>query len=356
MKPQFSHTAIALLATSASVAAQTATIDDAPEPYGIRIRVAGKVQFNYKTTFKDTRPVLANTPGLFDDGYVLVGSNTQTNLANPVTWNWGFNSDTQISGGELTLTRYDNVPRVGSIDGSGGSTAFGGEIWGMYDLYQFRIWNKRTATWGFEAGYSFSTVDSSAAATVAGTATRNQGRYSLGGIVPPQGPYQGQFNGPAGGAAAPVIDYNAIGNSSVTADGVNSFSGTVSSDIHSLKIGPWVDLPLSDRFSVGFGAGFCTVLAQADFTFQESTTFSGANAAAFANATQNLNLNVKRHDWRPGFYASARMNYMFTERWTAFGGVDIQSNSDLEFSAQGRGVKLGLGTVFGASAGVQFSF
>lgn len=364
MKPQFRHT-IALLATGATVAAQNNnnSLDDAPEPYGIRVRVAGKMQFNFKTSFKDTRPGLANTPGLFNDGYVLIGSNTQTNQAGAaqpgaVTWNWGYdNTASQVSGDTLTLTRYDNVARAGTLDGSGSSSAYGGEIWGMYELYQFRIWKKRMATWGFEAGYSFTTLDSSAAANVTGTATRSQGIYSLGGIVPPTGPYRGQFSGaPAGGGAAPVIDYAAIGSNFSQAASQNSFSGSVSSDIHSLKIGPWVDLPITDRFSIGLGAGYCTVLAQADFTFQETTTFSGPNAADFANAAQNLNVSASRHDWRPGLYASARLNYMFNQSWTVFGGVDVQSNSNLDFSAQGRGVKVNLGTVFGVTAGVQFSF
>ena len=39
-----------------------------------------------------------------------------------------------------------------------------------------------------------------------------------------------------------------------------------------------------------------------------------------------------------------------------FAGGDIQSNSDLNFSSQGRGAQIQLGSVFGALAGVQFKF
>jgi hypothetical protein len=120
-------------------------------------------------------------------------------------------------------------------------------------------------------------------------------------------------------------------------------------------LGPWVELPVTDRLTVGLGAGFCTIYAQADLRFSESTTFTG-NPAEFGVASQNLSVNASREDWRPGFYARALVDFAITPSWSVFAGGDIQSNSDLNFSSQGRGANIQLGSVFGAMAGVQFKF
>lgn len=358
------RSSVMLLAASAAALSARAQDEEAPEPLGIRFRVAGRVQFNLKASFTDARTPLSGAAGQFADGYVLLGSNTSASTnagvvaANPgaVTWNWGYQRADQVAGGELTLTRFDQVPRVGSLDGSGGSTAFGGELWAMYELYSFRSFGKRTGHWGLEAGYGFTTFDVSASGRVSGTATRNRSVYSLGGIVPPSPGYQGGVFGPVpGGPAAPVIDFAPLRSSSVQAAGVNALDAAISSDLHTVKFGPWVELPLTDRLTLGLGAGYCAVYAQADLQFTESTTFAG-NPAEFATATESLAVRATREDWRQGFYARALVDFAITPRWSVFGGGDIQSNSDLNFSAQGRGASVQLGSVFGAVAGVQFKF
>jgi len=364
MSPLIRRSSAMLLAASAAALSARAQDEDAPEPFGIRFRVTGRVQFNLKASFTDARTPLSGAAGQFGDGYVLLGSNTSTSTnagavtANPgaVTWNWGYQRADQVAADELTLTRFDQVPRVGSLDGSGGSTAFGGELWAMYELYSFRSFGKRTGHWGFEAGYGFTTFDASASGQVSGTATRNRSVYSLGGIVPPAPGYQGAFFGPVpGGPAAPVVDFAPVRSSSVQAAGVNSLDAALSSDLHAAKFGPWVELPVTDRLTVGLGAGYCAVYAQADLQFTEATAFTG-NPAEFAAATENLAVRATRDDWRPGFYARALVDFAITPRWSVFGGGDIQSNSDLNFTAQGRGASVQLGSVFGAIAGVQFKF
>jgi hypothetical protein len=373
MSPSIQRTALLLLATSAALSAR-AQNEDAPEPLGIRFRLAGRVQFNLKASFTDTQVPLSGAAGQFADGYVLLGSNTSTSTnagavsANPgsATWNWGYQRENQVAGNELTLTRFDQVPRVGTLDGSGGSTAYGGELWAMYELYSFRSFKKRTGHWGVEAGYGFTTFDASASSTVSGTATRRQSVYSLGGIVPPSAGYQGGYFGPVpGGPVAPVVDFDPVRSSEVpvrssevqdvSINSFNSLNAAVSTDLHTVKFGPWVELPVTDRLTVGLGAGFCTIYAQADLRFSESTTFTG-NLAKFGGETPNLTVNASRADWRPGFYARALVDFAITPSWSVFAGGDIQSNSDLNFSSQGRGTSIQLGSVFGAMAGVQFKF
>jgi len=363
MSPSIQRTALVFLATSAALTAR-AQDDEAPEPLGIRFRLAGRVQFNLKASFTDARTPLSGASGQFADGYVLLGSNTSTSTnagvvsANPgaVTWNWGYQRADQVSGNELTLTRYDQVPRVGTLEGDGGSMNYGGELWAMYELYSFKSFGKRTGHWGVEAGYGFSTFDASASGSVAGTATRNQSVYSLAGIVPPSPGYQGGYFGPVpGGPVAPVLDFAPLRSSSVQAAGLNSLDAALSVNLHTAKFGPWVELPVTDRLTLGLGAGYCTLYGQADLSFNESTTFTG-NPAAFGAASQTLSVNTSRDDWRPGFYARALVDFAITPSWSVFAGGDIQSNSDLNFSSQGRGAQIQLGSVFGALAGVQFKF
>jgi hypothetical protein len=364
MKPQIRHTILALVATGTAVGARAQSQsqlpdEDQPEPLGIRIRVQGRVQFGLQAKFTDTKAALSTAPGQFGDGYVLIGSNTSTNaagVANPgaVTWNWGYDNASQAAGGNLTLTRYDNVPRVGTLDG-GSSTAFGGELFGMYELYAFRAWSKKTAHWGLEAGYGYTMFDASASGSANGTATRNRSVYSLGGIVPPAPGYRGNYDGPIpGGPPAPILDFAPVGSSSVSSVGVNNLAASASTDLHSVKLGPWVELPLTEHLTLTASAGFCTVLAQADLSFTESSSFTNPALAGAAPGT--LVANASRQDWRPGFYAQTSLDFRITEHWSAFGGIQLQSNPDLKFSTLDRGVEIQLGSVFGATAGVQFSF
>ena len=128
MSPSIHRTALLFLATGAALSAR-AQDDDAPEPLGLRFRVAGRVQFNLKASFTDAQTPLSGAAGQFADGYVLLGSNSSTSTnagvvtANPgaTTWNWGYQRADQVSGNELTLTRFDQVPRVGTLDGNGNS-------------------------------------------------------------------------------------------------------------------------------------------------------------------------------------------------------------------------------------------
>ena len=168
--------------------------------------------------------------------------------------------------------------------------------------------------------------------------------------------YQGGYFGPVpGGPVAPVLDFAPLRSSSVQAAGLNSLDAALSVNLHTAKFGPWVELPVTDRLTLGLGAGYCTLYGQADLSFNESTTFTG-NPAAFGAASQTLSVKTSRDDWRPGFYARALVDFAITPSWSVFAGGDIQSNSDLNFSSQGRGAQIQLGSVFGALAGVQFKF
>ncbi len=367
MKSPLNPVAVLLLASTAALslrAQNNSANDDKPEPYGIRFRLSGRTQFNIKASVTDSKPILLGTTGLFGDGYVLSGSNSSTNaagLANPgsLTWNWGYNNASQISGDQLTLTRYNDIPRVGTVDASGGSTTFGGELFAGYELFESRVWKRRTAHWGVEMGYGFTTFNVTANGTQSGNGTRAQSLYSLGGIIPPSPGYRGNFNGPVpGGPIAPIIDFTPLSSSSSSALGTDTLNATISSDLHTVKLGPWVDLPMTDKITLGLGIGFCSVFAQADLAFQESLTFSGVNSADLNEAARQSTrvAAASRQDWCPGFYGQARISYAFNPRWSAFGGVDLQANRDLKFSSQDRGVAIELGSIFGASAGVQFSF
>jgi hypothetical protein len=247
------------------------------------------------------------------------------------------------------LTRYDNVPRAGVSDG-GSQTAFGGEISAAYEISRFRVWQKKEAAWGIQLGYGLTTFDSSASGDASSTVQQVTGVYGLttpGDILPPS-PYNGQSSD-----RGPLLN---LGANSITTNSIpgvrNSYSSKTSVDINTLKIGPWIDLPLAKKINLHVGVGYAAVYAQAEV--DATDTLTGVTLAPDRQPPGAY--HAARRNWEPGFFGSALLEYEFTDRWGAYLGVDFQHNSNLEFDAVGRRYEVEMGSVYGATAGVRFSF
>jgi hypothetical protein len=50
------------------------------------------------------------------------------------------------------------------------------------------------------------------------------------------------------------------------------------------------------------------------------------------------------------------VQYEFNRRVSAFAAAEFQVNQDLVFGAEGRQVRIGLGAIYGGSAGVRVAF
>jgi hypothetical protein len=332
-----------LLACAATGLAQNALAQefDQPEPMGFYFRAGVASRFNVKASITGARPLLPS--GVYDNGFVLpdIGG-----TASGKTWNWGYNSSGQLAGGQLILSRLDNVASFGQQNLDVSNPLLGGEIIGGAYLLEFNI-GKRAARLGIELGYSFSSFSSKMNFSSSSEAANlTVGAYDLNGVVPPEAPYAGNPQGPG-----PLINLDPSSFTTTTSPGSTAFQGTLESSLHELRLGPAIELDLTDRWMVGFGAGYSSLFVNSTLRYTETSTFEDSNFPGGASTA-----DINRAKWSPGLYAEIRASYRFTKNLSAYLGADAQSHKNVTFGDAAHQVKIGLGSTYGVKAGVSFGF
>ncbi len=313
-----------------------------PDQAGWFVRFGGRVSMGVKAQIRDTQAAPVSVAGAYDNGYVKPdagGSATST-------WNWGYNTASQIQAGNLVLQRIDGTPRVGGIDALKDDPHWGGELIAGFEFARFNI-GKREAKFGFEAGYSYSTLSSSQHAMATGTAVQTVDQFSLGGVIPPLAPYQGTFAGPG-----PLLSLNPSAHATTSSAATATLDSRLQTDFHTFRVGPWIEVPLSGRMSLGLSAGYATVYTGSSWDITESLAF--ANAALPAPTSVSIHTNGAH--WSPGAFAQARLQYRLTRHVGLYVGADMQYSTSSSVIAPGREVRFNLGTSYGGVAGVSLNF
>lgn len=315
-----------------------------PAP-GFWVRTGAVIRSGYNVQFTDSSAALPTGEGNYANGFVLPSVSTNS----PYTWNWGYQDASQVQGTTIAYERFDSRPRVGALE-SGTQSSFGGELRAGFEAFRFEVF-ERDVRFGLEAGYSYSSLSASASGSVTGNASYTRGVYSLIGpggtpIIPPTAPYAGTFGGPG-----PVITLAPLSINTLTGAGTSTVQFGLDADIHTFKLGPYFELPLSRRWVVGLSFGYCTVLPDSEFTIDEMTSYPGTDIPG-----STVRKTIRRSDWQPGGYAELRVNFEINRRVGVYVAGEFQYNEDLEFGGEGRTARVDLGGIYGASAGVRLSF
>jgi hypothetical protein len=314
---------------------------DQPEKTGWYTRIGAVARFNVKASIRSITP--AATPGVYDDGFVLPDN---SGTAGGKTWNWGYNSASQVAGNQINFSRYDSLPGVGTQDVNVSNPTLGGEIIAGYHFNDFKLL-KRPARFGIELGYGYSSFSQAMSFAGASTAMHTADGYGLGGVVPPVPPYAGNAAGPG-----PLLDLNAGSHSVVSSPAASAFDGSLKTSFHNLRIGPALEVDLSSRLSVSLGAGLSSVYADAKLDYTETVSFTNPAMPALAPT----NAKISHADWRPGAYAELLVSYRLTSLVGVFVGGDFQFNEKMTFGDAGHEVQVDPGTTFGAKAGAILRF
>lgn len=315
-----------------------------PAP-GFWFRTGGVLRSGYDVRFVDAAAPLPGGAGSFADGFVLPSISTNSTH----TWNWGYQDAAQVSGGNLQLQRYDSAPRVGSVDG-GSQTTYGGEIRAGFEAIRFELFG-RDVRFGFEGGYSYGEISASASGRASGLGSYSTASYPLVGpggqaVIPPLPPYAGTFGGPG-----PLIPLTPSVSGTQTGAGTAGSEFSLDATVHTFKVGPYFEVPLSRRWIVGLSFGYCTVLPDAEFQYRDVTTFPGTGIPDIREER-----TARRSDWQPGGYAELRAIFEINRRFALYVAGEFQYNEDLRFGAGGREAVIGMGGVYGATGGLRISF
>jgi hypothetical protein len=307
-----------------------------------RFRLSYRPGFNIKASFKELTtisPAIAGIDHNYVDGYNRVDN---TGNRQNYTWDWGIQNANQAPGdGYIYMHNMD----AGSVDDRTDDPQHGGEL--TYDR-QLGTWGK--AKWGIEAAANYTAIDISD--PWAGNVSLVTDAYQFpltypwlgtGGRVSPEHiPYNGTYY-PKYGNDTPLL--SDVPNRSYSQANVNA-RRTISADLYGFRLGPYIEYPLNDRWSVAMSGGLAIGYIDSEFSFVESV----------ANPEILRQGNTSDTDILVGGFVGVDISYSFNQNWSAFVGAQYQNLGTFEQTANNKRSELDLGTSLYATIGFGYSF
>jgi hypothetical protein len=332
--------AIALLPL-ASRADESRSEDVATNRFTLSARFGFNISAKFKSISAPTPPTVARTapdgqPYNYDDGYVH--TDVSENFGGQ-TWNWGYdNNSRQVVGNTIEMSRTisgGNIPSS-TVDAD---TGLGFEF-----AYSRQLGFKGKFRYGFEAAINYLNITCEDHSTFSVNGTRQVDAYGfIPGTTPPEAtpgnPYQGSFNGPGF-----VIDTNFVSRMEHAALGTGTGSHKLDADLWGLRLGPYAEFPLGDKWRVSLSAGLALGLVNADVSWKETVGTTGISASG------------QDDEFLIGGYAAANIAWDFSERWSAVAGVQYQGLGDYKHTFGGRRVELDLSSSIFVTVGLGFRF
>lgn len=350
MKPDYRRL---LACTFLIVVAQVRSAEvEQPEPFNRnRFSLSFDAGFNVQAEFRNNAPDITAPPatgsGLtgdpvnrnYQDGYNRID---YFDNGGGLTWNWGYDD-----GSQYVDTDNDSMPDSIAMhaiaqSGQGTSTDVTDDPQLGFELRYGRVMGKlgENKPWGFEGafGYMNLSIKDGGAMSVVQQVTDT---YALNGVVPPLAPYAGTFNGPG-----PLIaDLPTRSVETASMSGWNELSGS----LFALRLGPFLEVPLSSKFTTQFGLGLSLIYAATDYSYSQT--------AAFSDGTRLIDSgDDSSGDALVGGYLQGQVAYLIDKNWSVIGGIRVETASGLTVSAGNREAKLDLGATFHAVLGVGYSF
>ena len=243
----------------------------------------------------------------YSDGFVNVDSSGN---AGNLTWNWGYQHATQISGDTL-LMHATSV----SGDSINDDPNLGFEVSYVRDLGH-ESWGR----WGLKAAFGYTGIDMRTGVQLI-TDT-----YQRGGVTPPIAPFAGSFSGPG-------VVIGSTPTRSTTSGGNESLDAT----LYDFRLGPTVDLNITKRLSVELGGGLAVGVVDSTFAVNETTSTSSTGCQV-------------------GAYAEAGLAYRVCDAASLFAGAQFQYLGNFNQSVGGYNAQLDLSQSIFCVLGFEFHF
>jgi hypothetical protein len=279
----------------------------------------------------------------YDDGYALADISGNHDGQ---TWYWGYDSSaSQISGNNILLSR-SSVTGGAPPQSLDSDPTIGAEI-----VYRRQLFVQKNGRFGFEvaANYQNMHVSGSSYGTANVNRTTDAYPYTTG-TTPPtatsSSPYQGSFEGPG----FVIGDSPVSSTTTVITDGATVVgSQHLETDIWGFRLGPYLDIPLADQWTLSFSGGLAVGLINPSVSWSETVSVAGGGAGSISASASD-----SRALW--GGYFAGSLTWQLSDRWSLLAGVQYQKLQEYEHSFAGQKVELNLQSSFFLTMGVGFSF
>jgi hypothetical protein len=304
----------------AAVALSVLADDDNPSEwnhFGLDFRMG----FNIKAKFTGPAVLAAPSPPppsagpavnrAYSDGFVNVDSSGN---AGNLTWNWGYQNPSQISGDTVLM-------HAASVSSGAGASRSDDPTLGFEVSYVRDLGHECWGRWGIKAAFGYTAIDLCAGGQLITDA------YPLNGVVPPIAPYAGSFSGPG-------VVIGSLPTRSLTG------SRKLDATLYDFHLGPTVSLDLAKRLSAELGGGLAVGVMDSTFAFHETPS---------SGSTSDTGCLV-------GAYAEAGLAYRVAKAASLFAGAQFQYLGDFNQSVGGRSVQLDLSQSIFCLVGLELHF
>jgi hypothetical protein len=318
-----------------------------------RVNLSYRMGLNITADFKKLGGLAAvSNPGAptggavdrtYDNGYNLVdvtGNDHGPGFQN-TTWNWGYQNAGALQGNQLVFTSSSSPATASSKDNSN-DPQHGVELGYGRELFQKGKWR-----FGMESGLGYSRLSIGDNRTLMGTVNQITDTYAVPtGVVVPPAPYNGTFNGPGAViGSAPGSRTTTVISQGATIVGKRS----IDANIYSLRIGPYAEVPLNDRFSLLFNGGLYLAIGDTRFKFQETVTLPGTGTEVHSGSGSQT-------DFLIGGYVGGNVEYALSKDLALFVGAQFQGTGRPVNREQGKEAILNLNQSVIVSIGASYSF
>lgn len=281
----------------------------------------------------------------YDDGFVHVDSSG--NFGGE-TWNWGYQNSSQHdpSGqGSVSFSQTNSLANASAKEEGGGEAGF--EAFAYFDMgkVDFLQLNQDKASWGFRGGLQYARVNVDNSNLLASGIIRTIDTFGLNGNILPQAPYSGSYGGPG-----PLLG-DSPSRETVIGGGQALVAGSRELDVHLtvLNFGPYLEIPVTERFDLFAEAGISLGIASGDYDFMSSTSIAGLG-------TQVSSGSDSATRFLPGAYAGLTGAFRINDQWSLLASGRYQYMKPFELGANGSSADLSFDSAFVVSLGVLVSF
>jgi opacity protein-like surface antigen len=345
MKTTLIREIVVLVALGCALSAQAA--EDARNRFGF----SGRFGFDIEASFKNIElpspgpnsgPATGGANHEYGDGYNRVDSTGNTNNS---TWFWGYASEQQLSGNYTVRMSRTNSTPAGLTKGVEDDPQPGFELTYAREV----LWDGNYRL-GWEGALGWTHVSIKDRATLNGQTTRTVDTYQLLGATPPPSPYAGTFEGTApGGGDPPRISDVPFRQVETLPGATTTGSREIEAHMFSGRVGPYLEIPFTERFSVLLSGGLALAYVDSDFTFDEVITGLGMETTTQSGRDTTT-------DWMFGPYGEIKLDYQVTPHVSLFTSAQYHDLGSFSQSAGQKEAKLDMGGSLFVTAGVGFTF
>jgi hypothetical protein len=332
------------------------TLESPPPQTLNKIGLSYRMGLNISVNFKRLGGLALSDPGPvngthvnrnYDDGYNRVDVTGNDHGGFVGTWYWSYSSPNSFRGDHLVLQSYSTPPnassRVRPDDPQNGV-----ELTYSHEFYRAKHWRA-----GLEGGLGYMAISVTDNRVLHNTAYRTDDTYYGPGVEAwPLPPGPATFQGPGA-----TINAAPTSRTVTTLPGAATITGSreLDANVYTLRFGPYVEVPLSEKFSVIFSGGLALALGQTEFNFREDVSITDP---AYVNVTlpQPRSGSGSETDLLVGGYAGASLSYALTRELSVVAGAQFQADGRAMNNQGGKQAVLDLGSSVIVSIGAAYSF